>query len=1000
MKKLRLLLGILSLGVLMTLGVGKVASAQDGATSASIVGLVKDQQNSVIGGTLVTAKNLATNSLRTTISNEDGSFNITQLQPGTYEIVLSSDGFASRTFQVTLVIGTRSLLNCVLSIESAANVVEITGNSFLQNEGKTESSYNIDQNQITNLPINRRNFLDFTLTTPRVVRDRVPMQGITLTSGLSFNGQSARLNNITIDGVDNNDRGGAVRTTFSQDSIQEFQVISDSSSAEFGRALGGIVNIVTKTGNNNFQGTLFLLNRNDSISARNAFSTINPEFKQYQFGAALSGPIKKDKAFFFTSFERLSIKQNNVVTISQNSVDAVRRQGFNASTGALPFSLGTTTFLARFDIQINPNNNFTARYNLGNTFNGALETFGGLVDMSNSGTQRLNDDTVAASNTYINPGLRLINETRFTYGRLTQDLVALGSGPQLRVIAPEGLLTFGQSSFLPQLGRVNDNFQIVNNVSLERGRNQIKFGVDYEYFDQVGSLLSFNQGFATFTPFDFSALVGIPGSVLNGLQNLDPSLRTPQQRAFLTTLAQRLPAIVPGFPSGVPLADLSIPVNYVQGFGSPVVTINANFFSLFAQNDLKLKPNLLIKTGIRYDLNRVQFMPDNNGNFSPRLAFSYRPGKLEKLNIHGSYGLFFGAPLTTLPFAAQIFGTGLIKLLVLPFPFSVLPFSLPNRRFPVSEEIPNGANFVPQLSQTLLMDKNIRNSYSQQTSVGIDYFIDNNTAISLSYSFVRGIKIIVPRNINPVVRPVVGNPLLSALIGRVDPTQGNINQYQSAFDSYYHGATIAVNRRFSKRFGFFANYTFSKGIDNFIDIRTDLIETANSLRPRDERGLSLQDARHRFVFSGVWELDYTKNAFLRDFKLSTIVNINSGQPYNLLAGVDLNRNGDNPPGDRPLIGGVSIGRNTGVTPGFSNVDLRLERIVKIKETYRIQALIEVFNLFNNVNISDVARIFSPDAQARFNLPARESDGRFGTTPNQFRGAFAPRQFQIGVRLSF
>ena len=149
MKKLRLSLGILSLGMLMTtLSVGKVVHAQDGATSASIVGLVKDPQNSVIGGTSIIVKNLATNSLRTTISNEDGSFNITQLQPGTYEITLSSDGFASRTFQITLVIGTKSLLNCVLPIESATNVVEITGNSFLQNEGKTESSYNIDQNQI------------------------------------------------------------------------------------------------------------------------------------------------------------------------------------------------------------------------------------------------------------------------------------------------------------------------------------------------------------------------------------------------------------------------------------------------------------------------------------------------------------------------------------------------------------------------------------------------------------------------------------------------------------------------------------------------------------------------------------------------------------------------------------------------------------------------------------------------------------------------------------
>jgi hypothetical protein len=308
-------------------------------------------------------------------------------------------------------------------------------------------------------------------------------------------------------------------------------------------------------------------------------------------------------------------------------------------------------------------------------------------------------------------------------------------------------------------------------------------------------------------------------------------------------------------------------------------------------------------------------------------------------------------------------------------------------------------NFIPQLSQTLIIQRDLRNSYAEQASAGFDYSIGNSTTISATYNFVRGLKILVPRNINPVVRPIPGNPLLSAITGRADPTRGIVNEYESAFDSYYNSLTVSINRRLSKRIGFLAHYTFSKAIDNFIDIRTDLIETVNPLRPGDERGLSLQDVRNRFVLSGLWDLNYTKNPLLRDFQLSTIIKLNTGQPYNLLAGVDLNRNGDNPPGDRPIVGGVSIGRNLGATPGFANVDLRLQRAAVVKERYRLLGFIEVFNLFNRVNISEVARVFPPDAQGRFNLPRKEGN-RFVADPKQFRNAFAPRQFQFGFRLTF
>jgi hypothetical protein len=972
--------------------------AQGSSTTASLTGSVTDEQGAVIGGATVTAKNIETNLSREALSGTEGNFLLQQLPPGDYEVTVLAEGFNTTSSRINLLLGTTARFDFVMKVGTTADIIEVVAANVMD-DGKTESSTNIDTMRIETLPINRRNFLDFSLTSARVVADRVPGQGASATSGLSFNGQSARFNNITIDGLDNNDIGsGSVRSTFSQDAVQEFQVVSDSYSAEFGRALGGIVNIVTRGGSNDFHGNLFFFLRNDETSARDVFTPFKPEYKQYQFGTVLSGPIKKDKLFFFGSFERLSIKQNNFVTISDQSVRAAVRQGFTLRNGPVPFSVGTTSVLSRLDARLSDNDSIFVRYNFGGTYNGALEPFGGLIGETNGGIQNLDDNLVAVNNTYINTNLNLVNETRFLYNRRNQIVLPLEAGPQVRIVAPEGQIIFGRGTFLPQ-PRQARTYQIVDNVSLTRGRNQIKFGIDYQRITTPGGntkLPIFPGGLAFFQAIDFSAATGLPGlPFFTGLQAFDPASRTPQQQAFLTLLSSLLPAAFPGFPAGVPLTKLALPTAYFQGFGDPSLEIDADFFSLFFQNDIKLRPNLLLKAGVRYDVNKVTFMPDNDGNFSPRVALAYRPSKLPKMNVRAAFGVFFGIPLTGPSFAIQLTTSGQLKIPVIPFPFAVLPFAMQGHRLPEGNQIPAGTNFVPQLSQSFTYQPDLRNGYTQQASFGIDYLIANNTAVSLSYNYVRGVKLFGPRNINPVVRPIPGNPLQSAVVGRVDPTRGDLFQFESSFDSYFHGFTISVNRRLTNRFGFLVNYTFSKAIDNFIDIRTDLQEVDDPLQPRKERGLSLQDVRNRFVLSGIWDLNYTKNPFLTGFQISTILNLNSGRPYNLLAGQDLNLNGDNPPGDRPL----GLGRNVGITPGFANLDLRVTKTVVINERYRFQGFIEAFNLFNRVNISDVDRIFPMNAQGGFNLPPKDGS-RFIATEDRFRGAFAPRQFQLGLRFSF
>lgn len=997
--KLRIFL--FSMALVLILGLSNtdrsfVVLAQSGSTTSSISGSVLDEQGAAISGVNIKATNISTNLTREVLSDENGTYSLRELAPGKYKLEVMADGFTSNTLILELDLGTTSKIDIPLKVAAGTQeIVEVIASSLIQ-EGKTEGSTSQDRGRIENLPINRRNFLDFALTSPRLTSDRVPQQGVASSSQISVNGQSARFNSINIDGLDNNDSGsGAVRSTFSQDAVQEFQIISDNYSAEFGRAFGGIINIITRGGGNDFHGTGFFFLRNDETSARDVFASFEPEYKQYQGGITLSGPIKKDKAFFFTSFERLSVKQNNIVTISDSTISSIRKQGFNVSNGPIPFGLNTATVLARADLRLSQNDTLWVRYNGGFTYDGNFEPFAGLVSDTGGGIQRLEDNILALNNTYINSSLNLVNETRFLYANRDQKVLPISNDPFVQVFAPEGNVLFGQSVLIPQI-RNQDFFQIVDNVSLTAGKHEFKFGGDILYASTDVSIPIVFGGQAVFTPLDFSALFGIPNlPFFTALEALDPSRRSPGQLAFLTIASAQLPLIAPGFPANVPLAQLSIPLVYAQGFGNPFIPLKSTSVSFFAQDNIKLRSNLLVKAGIRYDLFRYDGIPDNSGNFSPRIAFSYSPKRLKNTNIHGAYGIFFGSPLVGAGFAEEAFKSSQQTLAIVPLPFSILPFALPGRKFPNSSAPPPGV-FVPQLSQQIRVQPELRNSYTQQANFGIDYFIKNNTAISLSYTYIRGVKLFSTRDINPVVRPT-GNPVTSQLVGRVDPNRGTIFEQGSAYDSYYNAFTVSLTRKFANKFGFLAHYTFSKGIDNTIDFRINTVELNDPLNLVGERGLSLQDARSRFVASGTWDLNYTKNPILRDFQISTIASLNSGRPYNLLAGVDLNGTGDFPAGDRPL----GIARNAGITPGFASVDMRITRSISFKERYRISAVIEFFNLFNRVNIdpNNINRTYLPDLTGNFNLPAQDN-GRFILTKDRFRNALAPRQVQFGFKVAF
>ncbi|MBI2220728.1 MAG: TonB-dependent receptor [Acidobacteria bacterium] len=378
------------------------AAAQSRATTADLSGIVLDQSKAVLPGATVVVTNIATGVERTTETGGDGRFIVPALPPGSYSIRVSLQGFATQAMpRLDLALGQEAEVSFVLSIAGAAELVTVTAEAGMADVQQTAVATVVSQQQIEALPINGRNFMTFSILTPGVTTDRTPQQGASATSGLTFAGQRARSNNITVDGLDNNDATlGSVRATFSQEAVQEFQVITNSYSAEFGKASGGVVNIVTRSGSNDLRGNAFYYFRDESLNAKEHFEKKNPAgdridrkkapFSQQQFGGTLGGPIRRNQSFFFLSAERLDTQANNFVNIDDKTpvtvfgqnvgtaVDILRRAGFPVEVGNVPYDVESSQILAKVDTNVTANHAVAVRLNWADLLNENIEPWGRL----------------------------------------------------------------------------------------------------------------------------------------------------------------------------------------------------------------------------------------------------------------------------------------------------------------------------------------------------------------------------------------------------------------------------------------------------------------------------------------------------------------------------------------------------------------------------------------------------------------------------------------------
>src|SRR5688572_2124939 len=301
-----------------------LAMAQSQSNAADLQGYVRDPNGAVVVGATITARNPPTNFSRSTATNDDGYYQLVSLPPGDYEVSVEAPNYKKAVVPAyKLTVGARADLDVTLELGQVTEIVNVTAeNQPIVETAKTTVSNTIESERIENLPINQRDYLGFSTTISTVNRGNDRPIGPAPSSGLNIGGQRGRSTLVQVDGADNTDNSvNAARSTVSQEAVQEFQVATNSYAPEFGRATGGIINVVTKGGTNEFRGNIFGFIRHKSIQARNALAPLidndpdkKPPFTRAQYGATLGGPIIKDRTFFFTAFEQRRRQESGFFT--------------------------------------------------------------------------------------------------------------------------------------------------------------------------------------------------------------------------------------------------------------------------------------------------------------------------------------------------------------------------------------------------------------------------------------------------------------------------------------------------------------------------------------------------------------------------------------------------------------------------------------------------------------------------------------------------------------
>ncbi|MGI8640107.1 MAG: TonB-dependent receptor [Pyrinomonadaceae bacterium] len=983
--------------------------AQSQATTGNIEGRVVDPNGAAIPGVTVTATNQDTGFEKSVQTTDEGNFVLPLLQPGNYKVVTSPvKGFASSTYEnVKVTVGAKNTLEINLSAGGSVNVVDVSAEGQGVETTRTSISSTVDERRVINLPTNGRNFLDFVTLTPGIVRDP------TRSGDLAVGGQKGTLNSLQIDGTSSDNTffgqssgrtgSGRAPSQFSVDTVKEFQVNQNGFSAEFGRAAGAVINVVTKSGTNRFTGSAFEYFRDESLNARSpvlvAVNRARPAGQINQFGGTFGGPIRKDKIFFFGAYEGQRSNLPNPVVIRSLAFAPASVQTLLApKVNSYNINRQQDTYLIKTDFNINERNQAWVRFNQQNFIGTNLENSGTLSAEEHTGNSNVKTSTLSTSLT-TTLSSKLFNEFRFQYSRDREPGLANSDSPEVSVRASAGGIddggnfSFGRNSFSPRETTIN-RYQFIDNQSYLVGNHTVKYGADL-LFDRI-----FN-----FFPGTFGGSYTFP------------------------TYA----ALAAGTPS-----------NYRQSFagaGTSGATTkpNSSEYGFFVQDDWRVMPKLTLNLGLRYDYQAIAkppiqnpnaallaagfdtgFQPKDKNNFAPRFGFAYAFDT--KTVIRGGYGLFYARTPSILTGTAH--SQNGIQVVAIDIACSA---ATPCPTYPnVFPSVPTGVALAP--ISLYLFDKNYRQPFTQQARLQFEREIFANTTVSVQYTLFRGKDLTRTRNANLSAPVALTVPVFNGTTAtsetltiqrfsnpRPFSTFQRISLFESTAKSFYQGLTFELNRRFANHFQFNANYTLSKAKDNKPDQTSVVIASGtdeakiaeNQFDLSGEYGRSDLDVRHRFIFSPVYEtgtFKYSDNkiirALLSDYVFTGIFTAQSGIAYSAAVSGDPNNDGNRANDRAP--GTV---RNQFSTPPTYQVDMRIGRIIRFGERYRLSLFAEGFNIFNRSNVQTVNNAlytFSTTGGGRLTQTTNFGTPRIfvSSSPSFTFNSTYNREFQLGIRFDF
>lgn len=791
-------------------GLGAItALAQASGSTAEVRGQVTDSTGAIIPGAKITLTDVNKGTARTATTDADGNYSFLGLLPSSYDVKVEAKGFTSSNTRLELTVGQQANIPFQLGTGSLEVKVDIVAGSEVVETTRAEQSSVVDARQIVNLPISRRNYLDYALLTPGVtdsdnIADASDFRvAQTPQSGLSFGGNNGRGNSVSVDGGVTLGSSGGVSNTLSQEAVQEFQVVRNSFSAEFGGASGGVVNIISKSGTNNWHGSAFGLFRDQRFDARNAFD-FNPQgqspFNRQQYGGSIGGPIKKDKSFFFATIERFTQEESTFVnllndpnifqpTALQNSiftdltalgnaqlgpVTAAQLSGilrgaltttaaayprtvnlFSNASGQFPFNSEQTAFSARADHNFSDRSTGYLRVYV-NDSNFQNQAAGALTAVSRGRTLDTFNHGVLASHNY-QISSTAFNELKLQYNHTTFRVIPNDpNGPEINI---EGFGFFGRDIFLPSKTKEN-HYEIYDNFSKIAGNHTLKFGGSLLFWDVYSNSETFFGG-----RFSFGA--NIP---LSNVIGLNPALGP----TVLGALAAASPSIFSRL--AVPVNALqaynfNLPAVYQAGFGDPAAHSWTNRYAGYAQDTWKVSPKFTFSYGVRYQVNDEPFfLPTRKNNVQPRAGFAWDVFGNGKTAVRGGAGVFIGfvnnavANVTTelsgmgSPDNINIvLATATSNALGLPTSFAIYQTLLARgilgtRPIQASDLAGAPINLTPRAGAPLEVrfraEPNYQNPTTYQASFGIQQDLGGGFSLDTSYLYTRGLYLTRNRDIN------------------------------------------------------------------------------------------------------------------------------------------------------------------------------------------------------------------------------------------------------------